>query len=95
MLTAERKKELIDSICTALNELIPNEYPEADIHAPEYEPVEMLTIRECVNEFKGIKEHSIRQLVAGNKIPYFRTGQGKTGKILINKYALKAYLEEL
>ncbi len=95
MLTAERKKELIDSICTALNELIPVEYPEPDVQTPECEPVEMLTIRECVNEFKGIKEHSIRQLVAGNKIPYFRTGQGKTGKILINKYALKAYLEEL
>lgn len=54
----------------------------------------MLTIRECVNEFKGIKEHFIRQLVAGNKIPYFRTGQGKNGKIMINKYALKSYLEE-
>lgn len=54
--------------------------------------IEMLTIKECAQAVHGLSEHTIRQLVAQNKIPYIRTGQGKRGKILINKKALLNYL---
>ncbi|MDE6593923.1 MAG: helix-turn-helix domain-containing protein [Oscillospiraceae bacterium] len=51
----------------------------------------MLTIKECAAAVKGLSEHTVRQLVAQEKIPYIRTGQGKNGKILISKSALLAY----
>lgn len=54
--------------------------------------IEMLTIKECAQAVHGLSEHTVRQLVAQNKIPYIRTGQGKRGKILINKQALLNYL---
>ena len=34
---------------------------------------------------KGLSEHTVRQLVAQGKVKYIRTGQGKRGKILVNK----------
>ena len=55
-------------------------------------PVEMLTIKECSETVKGLSEHTVRQLVAQDKIPYIRTGQGKRGKILISRSALLEYL---
>ena len=58
-------------------------------------PVEMLTIKECAKAVTGLSEHTIRQLVAQEKIPYIRTGKGKRGKILISKSALYDYLESL
>lgn len=54
--------------------------------------IEMLTIKECAQTVHGLSEHTVRQLVAQNKIPYIRTGQGKRGKILINKKVLLDYL---
>lgn len=56
------------------------------------EAIEMLTIKECAQTTHGLSEHTIRQLVAQKKIPYIRTGQGKRGKILINKKALLDFL---
>ena len=98
MLTQERKTELIDIISNALSELIPaeSEYNSLPEKQPDEDiPVEMLSIKECAAEFKGLSEHSIRLLVARNKIPSFRAGEGVNGKIMINKYALKQYLETL
>ncbi|MCQ2470246.1 MAG: DNA-binding protein, partial [Ruminococcus sp.] len=34
---------------------------------------------------RGLREHTVRQLLAQGKIKYIRTGQGKRGKILVNK----------
>lgn len=45
----------------------------------------MLTIKECTELIKGLSEHTVRQLVAQGKVKYIRTGQGKHGKILVNK----------
>jgi len=45
----------------------------------------MLTIKECTEIIKGLSEHTVRQLVTQGKVKYIRTGQGKRGKILINK----------
>ncbi|MCL2055150.1 MAG: DNA-binding protein [Oscillospiraceae bacterium] len=57
--------------------------------------VEMLTIKECCGVIKGLSEHSLRQLVAQKKIPFIRTGQGKRGKILINRNVLMRYFNNL
>ncbi len=78
-----------------LSELIEIENSQQDkpvVH--ENAPVEMLTIKECAEAVSGLSEHTIRQLVAQEKIPYIRTGQGKRGKILINKAALLEYLKK-
>lgn len=55
------------------------------------EKIEFLTIKQAVEAVSGISEHTIRQLVAQKKIKFLRTGQGKRGKILINKASLLAY----
>ena len=55
--------------------------------------VEMLTIKECTEVVRGLSEHTVRQLVAQNKVKYIRTGQGKRGKILINKEELLKVFE--
>ena len=58
---------------------------------PAPEKVEMLTIKECTGLIHGLSEHTVRQLVAQKKVKFIRTGQGKRGKILINKEDLLAY----
>ena len=54
-------------------------------------PTEMLTIKECTKVVQGVSEHSIRQIVAKGKVKSVRTGEGKNGKILVNKADLMAY----
>ena len=91
-MTTNSKQELITKIVTLLNELMGVEektsmkIPQAD------KKVEMLTIKECTELVNGLSEHTIRQLVKQNKIPYVRAGQGKNGKILIAKSELMSYL---
>ena len=58
------------------------------------QPVEMLTIKECAEHFRGLSAHTVRQLVLQGKIPSVRTGAGRNGKFLISKAALLAYLNE-
>ena len=57
----------------------------------EKAPAEMLTIKECVKVVHGVSENSIRQIVAQGKVKSVRAGQGKNGKILVNKADLLAY----
>ena len=52
----------------------------------------MLTVKECTEAVKGLSEHTVRQLIAQEKIPFIRTGQGKRVKILISKAGLLEYL---
>ena len=91
-MTMKNKQELIAQIVALLNEVIEAEervvVPTPEIPAP----IEMLTIKECVKEVRGLSEHTLRQLIAQGKIPYIRTDQGKRGKILINKSTLLKYL---
>lgn len=54
--------------------------------------IEMLTIQECAEEFKGLTQNTIRQLIRKGKIKYIRTGEGRNGKILVNKTSLAEYL---
>lgn len=90
-MTIKQKQELIAEVVTLLQAKL-----EADTVQPAQIPsipqkVEMLTIKECTEEIKGLSEHTIRQLIAQDKLPYIRTGQGKKGKILISKSALLSY----
>ena len=91
-MTMKNKKELIAQIVTLLNEVIEAEEKESKPVPEATAPIEMLTIKECVKAVSGLSEQTIRQLIAQGKIPYIRTGQGKRGKILINKSALLNYL---
>ena len=55
--------------------------------------VDMLTIKECTRVIRGLSEHTVRQLIAQGKLPSVRTGQGRHGKILVNKADLLAYFQ--
>ena len=55
------------------------------------EKLEMLTIKECAGLISGLSEHTVRQLVKQGKIKFIRTGEGKSGKILVNKADFVAY----
>lgn len=91
-MTKKDKQELITQVVALLNELIEVEEKAFEPIQKVSEPVEMLTIKECTEAVKGLSEHTIRQLVNQDKIAYIRTGKGKNGKILINKFALLNYL---
>lgn len=82
-------EELLQKVLALLDGSAPKE--NGNFKAND-DTIEMLTIKECAQTVHGLTEHTIRQLVAQNKIPYIRTGQGKRGKILINKKALLNYL---
>lgn len=90
----ENKAEIMAQIVALLSQLIENDTDnrKTEVNERSAEPVEMLTIKECTQAVSGLSEHTVRQLVAQNKIPYIRTGQGKRGKILISKAALLDYL---
>ena len=87
------RHEIIAQISALLRQLENEEPTEKEIENNPEKTLEMLTIKECAEAVKGISEHTIRQLVAQSNIPYIRTGQGKRGKILINKSALLDFLE--
>ena len=82
-MTQQEKQKLLSQI-SALLEGIPveNELKPAQnsIDKPQ-----LLTIKECTKEISGLSEHTIRMLIAQNKLPHIRSGVGKRGKILVNK----------
>ena len=80
-MTQERKNAIVDDIMALLIQLT----DEEAVTETKAKPVEMLTIKECTELIKGLSEHTVRQLVAQGKVKYIRTGQGKRGKILVNK----------
>lgn len=86
-MTQTKKNEIVDSIMALLIQLTES---EEEIPA-KTRPVEMVTIKECTELIHGLSEHTVRQLVAQGKLKYMRTGQGKRGKILINKKELMDY----
>ena len=91
-MTTNSKQELISKILTLLNELIDVEEKSSMKIPKANKKVEMLTVKECTELVKGLSEHTVRQLVKQNKIPYVRAGKGKNGKILIAKSALMSYI---
>ena len=83
------KKEIIGSIVELLERLI----DDKESGELKREPVEMLTIKECVGAVSGLSEHTVRKLVAQGKVKSIRTGEGKHGKILVNKADLLNYFQ--
>lgn len=90
-MTAIQKKEIVNSIMELLIQLA-NDEETAPTAKPK--PVEMLTIKECTEAVQGLSEHTVRQLVAQGKVKFVRTGQGKRGKILVNKADLVDYFNK-
>ena len=87
-MTNDEKKAIIDSILQMLDRL--SDDSEQSVQA---KPVEMLTITECTELVHGLSAHTVRRLVAQNKVKHIRTGEGKRGKILVNKDDLLAFLQ--
>lgn len=92
-MTKKEKQKLLSQIAAIINDLPAEE--EFRIPEPKKsDKVELLTIKECVQEVKGLSECTLRQLIAQNKISHIRTGAGKRGKILVNKASLLKYFVE-
>lgn len=91
------KQEILLQITALLAQLIdPDEKTcEPDKCSIGSTPVEMLTIKECLDEIQGLTTHTLRQLCLQNKIPYVRAGEGKRGKMLISKRALHTYFDKI
>lgn len=89
-MTQDKKQDILAKVTSLLSKLIDEDEPT--IESSTEQPVEMLTIKECTQEIRGLNEFTVRQLIARNEIPFVRAGQGKNGKILIPKAALIAYL---
>lgn len=91
-MTMQNKQELIKTVVAILQTTI-----EVDEQQPQKNtdssPVTMLTIKECSQLISGLSEHTVRKLVAQNKLPHFRAGEGNRGKILIPKTALLEFLQ--
>ena len=76
------KKKIVDDILELLIQLT-DDGAEAPVTSRESvpKPVEMLTIKECTE-------------VIQEKVKSVRTGEGKRGKILVNKADLVAYFQK-
>lgn len=94
-MNTENKKAIIMQLIAVLTTMLESESENDESDRTENklseEKVEFLTIKQAVETVSGISEHTIRQLVAQGKVKYIRTGQGKRGKILINKQSLLNY----
>lgn len=82
--------ELIDNIIFLL-EKMKNDNKKTEEDETKNKSVSLLTIKECVGFIPGLSEHSIRLLALQGKIASIRAGEGKNGKILINKSSLIDY----
>ena len=102
-MTEERKDAIIEQIARLITavayDVEPDEVPNLSGREEVVPPamprhksnVEMLTIKECADVIQGLSEHTVRHLVKQGKVRSFRTGIGRSGKILVNKEDLIAY----
>lgn len=95
-MTTTQKKEIIDNILELLIQLTEDGENSAvqTTNAPTAKTVEMLTIKESAALISGLSEHTVRQLVKQGKVKSVRTGEGRNGKILVNKSDLLAYFQQ-
>lgn len=91
-MTPEQKSEFLAQISLLLDKMIDKAAPK---EKRDYEPCEMLTIKECSTVVKGLSEHTIRLLVTKGELASVRTGAGKRGKILIPKSSLLDYINKI
>lgn len=92
-MTTTEKKAIVDNILDILIKLTEDEEysVQQTTKAPTSNKVEMLTIKESAELISGLSEHTVRQLVKQGKVKSVRTGEGRNGKILVNKADLIAY----
>lgn len=91
-MTTNRKNELIAQLVNILSELIEtNDSEQVTVDSPN--TVEMLTVKECTEAVKGLSENTVRKLIKQGKLPFIRTGEGKHGKMLVNKTDLLDYFK--
>ena len=88
------KQQIISQVVLLLERLIESQSPkpEPKPQSSESQPLEMLTVKECAALVNGLSEHTVRQLVAQDKVAYVRAGSGVRGKILVSKSSLLKYL---
>ena len=93
-MTLLKKKELITQIAQLLEQLIEAETPASipQQNQSDTQQLEMLTVKECAELVNGLSEHTVRQLVAQDKVAFVRAGSGVRGKILVSKASLLKYL---
>ena len=89
---SDQKNILMQQLITLLTQLLALNESEETAHAAQSDAVEMLTIKECAALVPGLSEHTIRKLALKGTVTCVRTGEGKNGKILINKESLLNYL---
>lgn len=92
-MTQKEKQQLLSQIKSLIDN-IPIEEQMIISQVKSTDKPQLLTIKECTEEINGLSEHTVRQLVAQNKLPYIRSGASKRGKILINKSVLLKYFEK-
>ena len=90
-MTKIEKEKIADQI---MNLLIQLTNDNEEVSEPAEKPVAMLTVKECCDAVKGLSENTVRKLVAQNKVKFIRTGEGKRGKILVNKADLISYFQK-
>lgn len=91
-MTIEQKNNILAQISEILDKTV-SEPVVAPV--PTETRWEMLTINECLDTIKGLTAHTLRLIIARGEIPSFRTGEGKTGKILVPKAALLNYFDNI
>lgn len=92
-MTKTSKEEIINKIMDLLMQLVNDTEVDNVEDITDDKPVQMLTVKECTEIVSGLSEHTVRKLIAHNKLKYIRTGEGKRGKILVNKADLLKYFE--
>lgn len=96
-MTNERKEQILDQILELMTAIAYDRDPEIvseNKKSTVPEKVEMLTIKESAALISGLSEHTVRKLVKQGKVKSVRTGEGKNGKILVNKADLVAYFQK-
>ncbi len=85
------RRSTLKKRAVALQESMEKEDAFSNKNKSRPEKVEMLTIKESAELIDGLSEHTVRQLVKQGKVKSIRTGEGRNGKILVNKADLLAY----
>lgn len=93
--TAKRDRIII-KVIALLEEFIDTQESDDNIISEESDTkastTEMLTVKECTDLIQGLTAYTVRLLASSGKISSVRAGEGKNGKILVNKSSLLDYM---
>lgn len=93
--TAKRDRIII-KVIALLEEFIDTQESDDNIVSEESDTkastTEMLTVKECTDLIQGLTAYTVRLLASSGKISSVRAGEGKNGKILVNKSSLLDYM---